>query len=95
MQAPPTEDSAERRPRLSVVRKELRSRESGIDRERSRRLRAHPLAYDEHGFPTHQPPLTVAGRAWTARDPLTGEPKTTAAITGAEPAVPGQSTRVL
>jgi hypothetical protein len=62
MQAPPTEDSAERRPRLSVVRSELRSRESGIDRERSRRLRAHPLAYDERGFPIYQPPLTVAGR---------------------------------
>ena len=62
MQAPRTEDSAERRPRLSVVRSELRSRESGMDGERSRRLRAHPLEYDERGFPIYQPPLTVAGR---------------------------------
>ena len=62
MQAPRKQDSVGRRPRLSVVRSELRSRRSGLDRERSRRLPAHPLEYDERGFPIHQPPFTVAGR---------------------------------
>jgi hypothetical protein len=60
MPAPRKEDSAERRPRLSIVISELRLRESGFGRERRRRLPAHP--FDERGVPIDQPPLTVAGR---------------------------------
>ena len=33
-----------------------------MDRERSRRLPAHPLEFDRRGFPIYQPPLTEAGR---------------------------------
>jgi hypothetical protein len=33
-----------------------------MDGERSRRMRAHPLEYDERGFPIYQPPLTAAER---------------------------------
>jgi hypothetical protein len=70
MRAPRKEDIAERRPRLSVVRSELRLRESAelrlresaLERVPSRRLPAHPLEYDERGFPVDQPPLTGAGR---------------------------------
>ena len=60
MQAPREQDSVGRRPRLSVVRSELRSRRSGLGRERGRRLRAHPLEFDESGLPIAQPPLTAA-----------------------------------
>ena len=49
------------RPRLSVVRSELRSRRSGLGRERGRRLPAHPLEFDG-GFPIPQPRLTAAER---------------------------------
>jgi len=62
MNAPRKQDRAERRPRVSVVRSELRLRESGLSRERSSRLPAHPLEYDDGGFPIDQPPLTMAGR---------------------------------
>ena len=61
MQAPDKEDRAERRPRLSVVISELRPRESGLGGERTRRLPAHPLQFDERGVPIDQPPLTIAG----------------------------------
>jgi len=33
-----------------------------LERERERRLRAHPLEFDEHGLPIAQPPLTAAER---------------------------------
>jgi hypothetical protein len=62
MHTPRREDSAERRPRLSVVRDELRLRESGFGRERGHGLPAHPLEYDERGFPIDQPPRTVSER---------------------------------
>ena len=62
MRAPREQDSDGHRPRLSVVRSELRSRRSGLDPERGRRLRAHPLEFDEHGLPIAQPPLTAAER---------------------------------
>ena len=62
MKAPREQDSVGRRPRLSVVRSELRSRRSGLGRERGRRLRAHPLEFDERGLPVAQPPLTAAER---------------------------------
>ena len=60
MQAPREQDSVGRRPRLSVVRGELRSRRSGLGRERGRRLPVHPLEFDERGLPIAQPPLTAA-----------------------------------
>ena len=44
------------------MRSELRVRESSMARERSRRVPAHPLEFDERGFPIDQRPLTVAGR---------------------------------
>jgi hypothetical protein len=59
MQAPREQGSAERRPRLSVVRSELRSRRLAW-RERERRLPAHPLEFDERGLPIAQPPLSAA-----------------------------------
>jgi hypothetical protein len=62
MQAPREQDSVGRRPRLSVVRSELRSRRSGLGRERGRRLPAHPLEFDERGLPIVQPPLIAAER---------------------------------
>jgi hypothetical protein len=62
MQAPRKEEGADGRPRWSVVISELRSRESGLDRERTRRLAAHPLEFDERGVPVDQPPLTVVER---------------------------------
>jgi hypothetical protein len=62
MQAPRERDSVGRRSRLSVVRSELRSRRSGLARERGRRLRAHPLEFDERGLPIAQAPLTAAER---------------------------------
>jgi hypothetical protein len=62
MQAPRKQDSTKHRPRLSVVRSELRLRESRLGREPRRRLLAHPLEYDDRGFPVDRPPLTVAGR---------------------------------
>lgn len=62
MNAPRKEDSAKPRPRLSVVRSELRLRESRLGREPRRRLLAHPPDYRERGFPVDQPPPTVAGR---------------------------------
>ena len=37
-------------------------RESGAARERRRRVPAHPLEFDERGFPIDQQPLTVAER---------------------------------
>jgi hypothetical protein len=62
MREPRERDSVGRRPRLSVVRGELRSRRSGLGRERGSRLRAHPLEFDERGLPIAQPPLTAAER---------------------------------
>ena len=62
MQAPRKEEGADGRPRLSVVISELRSRESGLGRERARRVPAHPLEFDERGVPVDQLPLTVVGR---------------------------------
>ena len=62
MQASREQDSVGRRPRLSVVRSELRSRRSGMDGERGRRLPAHPLEFDERGHPIAQPPLGAAER---------------------------------
>ena len=62
MHAPRKQDSAKPRPRLSVVRSELRLRESRLGREPRRRLLAHPLEFDERGFPVDRPPPTVAGR---------------------------------
>jgi hypothetical protein len=48
-------------PRLSVVISELRSRESGLGRGRTRRLPAH-RPNDERGVPVDQLPLTVVER---------------------------------
>ena len=62
MRAPREQDSVGRRPRLSVVRSELRSRRSGFGSQRGRRLPAHPLEFDERGLPIAQPPLTAAER---------------------------------
>ena len=62
MRAPQKGGRSERRPRLNVVRSELRVRESSMARERGRRVPAHPLEFDERGFPIDQRPLTVAGR---------------------------------
>ena len=62
MQARREKDSVGRRPRLSVVRSELRSRRSTVGRERERRLAAHPLEFDERGVPIAQPRLTAAER---------------------------------
>jgi hypothetical protein len=61
MQAPREQDSVGRRPRLSVVRSEPRSRRSGLGRERGR-VPAHPLKVDERGLPIAQPPLGAAER---------------------------------
>jgi hypothetical protein len=62
MQAPREQHSVGRRPRLSVVRSELRSRRSDLGREPGRRLPAHPLEFDERGLPIAQPPLSAAER---------------------------------
>jgi len=62
MQSPREHEGADGRPRLSVVISELRSRESGLDRERIRRLAAHPLEFDERGVAVDRPPLTVVER---------------------------------
>ena len=61
MQSPQEQDSVGR-PRLSVVRSELRSRQPGLGRERGPRLPAHPVEFDERGLPIAQPPLTAAER---------------------------------
>jgi hypothetical protein len=62
MRAPREQDSDGRRPRLSVVRSEPRSRRSALGREHGRRLPAHPPEFDERGRPIAQPPLTAAER---------------------------------
>jgi hypothetical protein len=62
MQSPRKHEGADGRPRLSVVIRELRSRESGLDRERTRRPAAHPLEFDERAVPVDQLPLTVVER---------------------------------
>jgi hypothetical protein len=62
MQAAREQGSVGRRPRLSVVRSELRAPRSGLGRERGRGLPAHPLEFDESGLPIAQPPLTAAER---------------------------------
>jgi hypothetical protein len=62
MQARRERDSVGRGLRLSVVRSELRSRRSGLGRERGRRLPAHPLEPDERGLPIAPPGLTAAER---------------------------------
>jgi hypothetical protein len=62
MQARREQDNVGRRPRLTVVRSELRSRRSSVSRERGRRLPAHPLEFDERGLPIAQPRLTAADR---------------------------------
>jgi hypothetical protein len=50
MHARRKQDSAKPRPQLSVVRSELRLRESRLGREPRRRLLAHPLEYNERGI---------------------------------------------
>jgi hypothetical protein len=45
---PPKDNSAKPRPRLGVVRSELRLRESRLGREPRRRLLAHPIERVEH-----------------------------------------------
>lgn len=62
MQAPPEQDKRGRRSRLTVVWSDVRSRRSGLGRERGGRVPAHPLEFDEHGLPIAQPPLTAAER---------------------------------
>jgi hypothetical protein len=62
MQALREQDSVGRHPRLTVVRSELRSRRSSVGPERGRRLPAHPLEFDERGFPIAQPRLNAAER---------------------------------
>jgi hypothetical protein len=62
MQTRREQDSVGRRPRLTVVRSELRLRRSSVSRGRGRRLPAHPLEFDERGFPIAQPRLTAAER---------------------------------
>ena len=62
MQAPREQDTVGRRPLLSVVRSELRARQSGLGRERGRRPPAHPLEFDERGLPIAQPPLLAGER---------------------------------
>jgi hypothetical protein len=59
---PRKDDGAKPRPRLGVVRSELRLRESRLGREPRARLLAHPLEYDNRAIPVAQPRLTVAGR---------------------------------
>jgi hypothetical protein len=58
MHAPREPHSAERRPRLTVVRSELRALQRS--REGGGRLPAHPLEFDERGLPIAQPPPTAA-----------------------------------
>jgi len=61
--------------RLSVVRSKLRLRDSGLSRERRRRVPAHPLEYDQRGVASQSTRRRLLDRApGTARDPLTGEP---------------------
>jgi hypothetical protein len=62
MRAPREQDGVGRHRRLSVVRSELRSRQSPLGRGRGRRLPAHPLEFDERGLPIAQRPLTAAER---------------------------------
>jgi hypothetical protein len=62
MQALREQDIVGRRPRLTVVRSEPRSRRSSVSRERRGRVPAHPLEFDERGFPIAQPRLTAAER---------------------------------
>jgi len=62
MQAPREQHSVGRRPRWSVVSDEPGPRRSGLGRGRGRRLRAHPIEFDERGLPIAQPPLTAAER---------------------------------
>ena len=62
MQARREQDSVGRRPRLTVVMSELRSRRSSVSRERGRRLPAHSLEFDERGFPIAESRLTAAER---------------------------------
>ena len=62
MHATQQEGIVQRRVGTTVVRNELRLQKWGLSRERSSRVPAHPLAYDERGFPIDQPPLTRAGR---------------------------------
>jgi hypothetical protein len=62
MQAKQQEDIVQRRVGTTVVRNELRLQKWGLGRERSSRVPAHPLAYDERGLPVYQSPLTWAER---------------------------------
>ena len=59
---PRKDNSAKPRPRLSVVRSELRLRESRLGREPRGRLLAHPLEYDNRAIPVAQPRLTGGQR---------------------------------
>jgi hypothetical protein len=61
------EDFGKRRVSTTVVRNELRLQKWGLGCERSSRLPAHPLEYDDRGFPIDQPPLTAAGRLASIR----------------------------
>ena len=51
-----------RRVSTTVLRNEWRVQKWGLGRERSSRVPAHPLAYDERGLPVYQSPLTGAER---------------------------------
>jgi hypothetical protein len=62
MQAPREQDSVASPPRLSLGRSELLLPRSDLRGEPGRRLPAHPLQFDERGFPIAQPPLPVAER---------------------------------
>ena len=60
MRTPREQQNAGRRPRLSVVSSEPRTRQSGPGSDLKRRLPAHPLEFDECGRPIAQPPLSAA-----------------------------------
>ncbi len=62
MHAPPEQGGVGHRPRWGGVTRGRRSPRSDLGRERGHRLRAHPLAFDEHDLPIAQAPLPAAER---------------------------------
>jgi hypothetical protein len=68
MQASREHDSVGRRPRLSVVRSELRSRQWDLGGEHGRRLPVDPFEFDERGRTIAQPPLTAPERSGALLD---------------------------
>ena len=62
MQSPRKHEGAHARPRLSVVISELRSRESGLDRERTTSSGRPPTRIRRAQRPGRQLPLTVVER---------------------------------